>query len=44
VEGNSEEKEFAMGLLTVNLEVGWETRVDSENRLPGSSQQVLLLA
>jgi hypothetical protein len=39
-----EEKEFAKGLLRINLKVGWETRGDSEKRLPSSGQQVLLLA
>jgi hypothetical protein len=43
VEENSEEKEFAKGLLGMSLEVEWETRGDSRRRLTSSSQQVLLL-
>jgi hypothetical protein len=32
VEENLEEKEFAKGLVGINLRVGWETRGDSTNK------------
>jgi hypothetical protein len=42
VEENSEEKEFAKGLLGMSPEVEWETRGDLRRKLASSSQQVFL--
>jgi hypothetical protein len=43
VEENLEAKDFTKVLPGINLGVGWETGGDARNRLPSSSQQVLLL-
>ena len=42
MEENSEEKEFAKGLLRMSPEAEWETREDLRGRLMSSSPQVLL--
>jgi hypothetical protein len=42
VEGNSEEKEFAKGLLGMSFRVEWETKGDLRRRLMSSSQRVFL--